>query len=261
MLALAVPAGTCTIHAVLSVATGSRRTVASYMAASGVDTWLSAPRFHVVQVLYGMAAPAAGCRYSRQRAPSAQSEALPEDSNKAPLKRVRRAEWYFQGQHVHYPDIRWQVSPKKPDDKDVATYKKYGATFAVADGMELYGKLGTITVPRAPENSLVSAVVGVVVGDRSDMRALRAGPAGLARVLRQVVLLDPVAAAAAAAAAATAAATDAAAAGKVAAAAAATDAAATALAVADMLAQTAVENVATAVATDHTKAAGDVACP
>ena len=124
--------------------------------------------------------------------------------------------------------------------------------------MELYGKLGTITVPRAPENSLVSAVVGVVVGDRSDMRALRAGPAGLARVLRQVVLLDPVAAAAAAAA--TAAATDAAAAGK-AAAAAATDAAATALAVADMLAQTAVENVATAVATDHTKAAGDVACP
>ena len=125
--------------------------------------------------------------------------------------------------------------------------------------MELYGKLGTITVPRAPENSLVSAVVGVVVGDRSDMRALRAGPAGLARVLRQVVLLDPVAAAAAAAA--TAAATDAAAAGKVAAAAAATDAAATALAVADMLAQTAVENVATAVATDHTKAAGDVACP
>ena len=126
--------------------------------------------------------------------------------------------------------------------------------------MELYGKLGTITVPRAPENSLVSAVVGVVVGDRSDMRALRAGPAGLARVLRQVVLLDPVAAAAAAAAAATAAATDAAAAGKVAAAAAATDAAATALAVADMLAQTAVENVATAVATDHTKAAGDEAC-
>ena len=126
--------------------------------------------------------------------------------------------------------------------------------------MELYGKLGTITVPRAPENSLVSAVVGVVVGDRSDMRALRAGPAGLARVLRQVVLLDPVAAAAAAAAAATAAATDAAAAGK-AAAAAATDAAATALAVADMLAQTAVEHVAAAVATDHTKKAGDVACP
>ena len=124
--------------------------------------------------------------------------------------------------------------------------------------MELYGKLGTIPVPRAPENSLVSAVVGVVVGDRSDMRALRAGPVGLARVLRQVVLLDPVAAAAAAAA--TAAATDAAAAGK-AAAAAATDAAATALAVADMLAQTAVEHVAAAVATDHTKKAGDVACP
>ena len=229
------------------------------MAASGGATWLSAPRFHVVQVLYGMAAPAAGRRYSRQRAPFAQNEPWPEDSNKAPLKHVRRAECCFQGQHAHYPGIRWQVSPKKPDDKDVATYKKYGATFAVADGMELYGKLGTITVPRAPENSLVSAVVGVVVGDRSDMRALRAGPVGLARVLRQVVLLDPVAAAAAAAA--TAAATDAAAAGKVAAAAAATDAAATALAVADMLAQTAVENVATAVATDHTKAAGDVACP
>ena len=216
------------------------------MAASGVDTWLSAPRFHVVQVLYGMAAPAAGCRSSRQRVPPAQNEPWPKDSNKAPLKRVRRAEWYFQGQHVHYPDIRWQVSPKKLVERDVATYKKYGATFEVADGMELYGKLGTITVPRAPENSLVSAVVGVVVGDRSDMCALRAGPAGLARVLRQVVLLDPVATATAA--------TDAAAA------AAAGDAAATALAVADVRANTAVENVAAAVATDHTKAAGDEAC-
>ena len=121
--------------------------------------------------------------------------------------------------------------------------------------MELYGKLGTITVPRAPENSLVSAVVGVVVGDRSDMCALRAGPAGLARVLRQVVLLDPVATATAATdAAAAAAAGDAAAA-------AAGDAAATALAVADVRANTAVENVAAAVATDHTKAAGDEACP
>ena len=140
----------------------------------------------------------------------------------------------------------------------MATYKKYGATFAVADGMELYGKLGTITVPRAPENSLVSAVVGVVVGDRSDMRALRAGPAALARVLRQVVLLDPVATATAA--------TDAAAiaVGVDAAAAAAGDAAAaagaTALAVADTLAQTAAENVAAAVAMDRTKAAGDEAC-
>ena len=222
---------------------------------------------------------------------------MPEDSNKAPLKRVRRAEWYFQGQHVHYPDIRWQVSPKKLVERDVATYKKYGATFEVADGMELYGKLGTITVPRAPENSLVSAVVGVVVGDRSDMCALRAGPAGLARVLRQVVLLDPVAtataatdaaaaaaagdaaaaaagdaaaavagdaadaaAAAAGNAAAAAAGNAAAAAAGDAAAAAAGDAAATALAVADVRANTAVENVAAAVATDHTKAAGDEAC-
>ena len=125
--------------------------------------------------------------------------------------------------------------------------------------MKLYGKLGTITVPRAPKNSLVSAVVGVVVGDRSDMRALRAGPAALARVLRQVVLLDPVATATAA--------TDAAAiaVGVDAAAAAAGDAAAaagaTALAVADTLAKTAADNVAAAVATDHTKAAGDEACP